>query len=377
MPKLKRVRTEYLGVYYVMGRSKVRYGEAERIYYIRYRKNGKEFEEKVGRQFQDAMTPRKAAGIRCECLEAKRLPRKEIRKQQASNMQPEKRLQSKVIEKENGRERLLKEKWVLFTKAATESFSLFDKNLRLVELNDATLELFHPGKTKEDVIGTNIFEIASPESKTQAEWCMEVLKTEKPRVWDDFMAPSRFGEHRHFNIKVFKVADELGIIMTDITDRKQFERRLKNREKELEAKTKTLEEVNTALKVLLKKRGQDKSDLEEKVLFSVKELATPYLEELRNTVLTPRQKTLLDIAESSLEDIISPFAERISAKISSLTPMELKVANLVKQGRTTKEIAELLYLSPKTIDCHRENIRKKIGIKNTRINLRTHLLSNT
>jgi PAS domain S-box-containing protein len=375
MPRMKRIKTKYRGVHYIMEESLM--GEPERVYYIRYRRDNREFEEKVGRQFQDEMTPLKAAEIRAECIEGKRLPRKEMRKQQESNMQSEKKLQSKVIEKENGQERLLKEKWVLFTKAATECFSLFDKNMRLVELNDATLELFHPGKTKEDIIGTNIFDITSPESRAQAEWCLEVLKTEKPRVWDDFVAPSSFGEHRHFNIKVFKVADELGIIMTDITDRKRFERRLKNREKELEAKTMTLEEVNTALKVLLKKRERDKSDLEEKVLFSVKELATPYLEELRNTVLTHRQKTLLDIAKSNLEDIISPFAERISSKISILTPMELKVANLVKHGRTTKEIAELLYLSPKTIDCHRENIRKKIGIKNTRINLRTHLLSNT
>ena len=147
MPTKKRHRTKYSGVYYTEGRS-TEIRKTERIYYIIYRKDGKQIEEKVGRQFKDAMTPKKAAEIRSECLEGKRLPRKEIRKQQESKIQSEEKLQSKVIEKENGHETLFKEKWVLFMKAATESFSLFDKNLSLVELNDATLELFLPGKTK-------------------------------------------------------------------------------------------------------------------------------------------------------------------------------------------------------------------------------------
>jgi PAS domain S-box-containing protein len=271
---------------------------------------------------------------------------------------------------------MIEEKWILFMKSATDGFTLFDKELNLVELNDMTLELFLPGKTKEGVMGKNLFEI-SPESKRQGvyERCMEVIRDGKPLVIEDVVAPLRFGEDLHFNVKAFKVGDGMGIIMTDITKRNQFERELKKREKELVAKTDALEDLNTALKVLLKRRDQDKSELEDKVLLSAKELVSPYLEELRNTGLSIRQETLLGIALSNLDDIVSPFAGRLSAKILSLTPMELKVANLVKHGKTTKEIAELLYLSPKTIDCHRENIRKKIGIKNTKINLRTHLTS--
>jgi len=58
-----------------------------------------------------------------------------------------------------------------------------------------------------------------------------------------------------------------------------------------------------------------------------------------------------------------------------LTPAEIQISNLIKQGKTTKEIADLLNLSDRTIETHRKNIRRKIGIRNKSENLRTHLLN--
>ena len=55
--------------------------------------------------------------------------------------------------------------------------------------------------------------------------------------------------------------------------------------------------------------------------------------------------------------------------------MEIRVANLVKEGQTNKETAEILCLSKNTIMFHRYNIRCKLGLKNKKINLRSHLLS--
>jgi PAS domain S-box-containing protein len=164
-------------------------------------------------------------------------------------------------------------------------------------------------------------------------------------------------------------------IATDITQRRQTEETLKAREKELKIKTNNLEEVNTALKVLLKRREKDKIELEEKVLLNVNELVEPYLVKLADSGLNQHQETYASIMESNLKDIISPFMHNLSSKYLNLTPSEIQVANLIKQGRSTKEIAKLLNLSARTIKFHRENIRKKIGIKNSKANLRTHLIS--
>jgi DNA-binding CsgD family transcriptional regulator len=161
----------------------------------------------------------------------------------------------------------------------------------------------------------------------------------------------------------------------DITKRKREERARQEREAELEIKSKNLEEANTALKVLLKRRDEDKRELEEKVLFNVKELIHPFIEKLKASSLDASQTAYVNILESNLDDIIAPFSRRLSSGYLGLTPTEIQVANLVRQGRTTKEIAALLNLSKETIDSHRKNIRKKIGIKNKKANLRTHLMA--
>jgi PAS domain S-box-containing protein len=164
-------------------------------------------------------------------------------------------------------------------------------------------------------------------------------------------------------------------IARDITRRKRAEDELKKRERELEAKSRNLEEVNIALKVLLKRREEDKTELEEKVLLNIEELVEPYLDKLKKTSLDINQKAYINIIEAHLNDIISPFQRNLSSKYPHLTPREIQIANLIREGKTTKEIADVLNSSPGAIDFHRNNIRNKLGLKNKNANLRSYLLS--
>jgi DNA-binding CsgD family transcriptional regulator len=163
-------------------------------------------------------------------------------------------------------------------------------------------------------------------------------------------------------------------VFRDITHRKKAEQALRQRDAELDLKNKSLEEMNTALRVLLKRRDEDKTEIEEKVLLNVRDLVIPYIEKLKNGGLDAREKFLVNILESNLKDVLSPFLRRLSSKHLKLTPTEIKISNLVRQGKTTKEIADFLNLSGKTIDSHRRNIRRKLGIRNKKETLRTHLL---
>ncbi|HOS97048.1 MAG TPA: PAS domain S-box protein [Deltaproteobacteria bacterium] len=161
----------------------------------------------------------------------------------------------------------------------------------------------------------------------------------------------------------------------EIEERKQAELSLLQKEDELRLQSMHLEETNTALKVLLKRGEQDKNDLEEKVLSNIRELALPYVEKLKATTLDEKQKTFLEILEANLTDIISPFLKKLSSQYLNLTPTEIQVANLIREGKATKEIAEILNISERAIEFHRNNIRDKLGLKKSKTNLRSYLLT--
>ena len=158
-------------------------------------------------------------------------------------------------------------------------------------------------------------------------------------------------------------------------ERKRVERALLERERQLERKNRDLEELNAALRVLLKQREEDKAELEERLLVNFRELVGPLLDRLKASDLTPRQQELLQIVETQMNDILSPFLRAVSTSFFKLTPTEVQIANMVKHGRSTKEIANLMNLSARTVEVNRNNIRKKIGIANKKVNLRTYLLS--
>lgn len=358
MPRKRRIKTPYAGVYYIEGPPN-NSGKIERTYYIRYRANGKLREEKAGRQFQDDMTPEKAAKIRADKITGK------------SNHI----IVSSHFNKEKTESSLLQEKWILFMEASTESFILYDSQINVIEINQATLDLYPPGTKKTDVVGKHLLEIL-PELETMGEYekYVEVLKSGNPIYAEGVPPPPLFAD-RHLNYKAFKVGDGLGMIIRDVTDYKRKEQDLKKKKIELESKTKNLEEANTALKVLLKSRAADKKDMENKVLANVKELIEPYLIKIKGTTLDESQRIYLGLIESSLNDIISPFVHEVSSKFLGLTHTEIEVANLIKHGKATKEIADLMCLSINTIQSYRKSIRKKLGINNKKVNLRTYLSS--
>jgi DNA-binding CsgD family transcriptional regulator len=161
----------------------------------------------------------------------------------------------------------------------------------------------------------------------------------------------------------------------EITELKLTEEELRKSREAIEEQKQSLEEANIALKVLLKQREDDKLELEKKVLSNVKELVLPYVEKLKNSRLRPKDKTLAEIIETHLNDIISPLLQKFSHAKILLTPQEMQVASLVKDGRTSKEIAGILNVSEATVNFHRKNLRNKFGIKGKQANLRSYLMS--
>lgn len=166
-------------------------------------------------------------------------------------------------------------------------------------------------------------------------------------------------------------------IATDITDLKQSELEQKKTNKYLEnlvrKRTNDLQEMNSALKILIKSGKNDKLEVEEKILKNYKLRILPIIDKLKNSLTQTAHQDLIKMLDSELDDIISPFSRRLSQPLLGLTPAEIGVAALIRYGKTNKEISEFLNRSIHTISRHRENIRKKLNLKNKKINLRSYL----
>jgi PAS domain S-box-containing protein len=275
------------------------------------------------------------------------------------------------------------EKFRTIFENARDMIAFVDLEGKIVEINPIVEKLF--GVRREDAIGKYFYEIENLSPET----LQESLESFKDAAEGD--PPTRIeGKAFHrdgsvvfieVTIRLRKKGSAIGYfcVIRDITKRKLAEESLERHRDRLEElvkeRTANLEEANTALRVLLRQKDEHKAELEERVIANVNELILPNLEKLKTVRMGDHDKKVLDIVENNLRDIISSFGQKLSSKYFNLTTTELRIANLIKYGNTTKEIAKLSHLSPRTIEFHRNNIRKKIGINNKRVNLKSYLLS--
>jgi PAS domain S-box-containing protein len=163
-----------------------------------------------------------------------------------------------------------------------------------------------------------------------------------------------------------KVLEQANVKLEDMVEEKR---------KELDEKAERLDELNAALKVLINAREDYKRELEENIVSNFKQLITPHLDVLKKSQLNANQIHYFGILENYMDEIISPFARDLSSRTFNLTPQEVKVAGLIKDHKTTKEIARLLHISQSAVIFHRHNIRKKLDLVDKKVNLESYLRS--
>lgn len=141
----------------------------------------------------------------------------------------------------------------------------------------------------------------------------------------------------------------------------------------LEGQEAELRDAAGTVRVLLNQRSADRAEFESEVLENVRRTVQPYLQKLKGSRLSPGQAQWVEALETNLERLVSPFIKSLTSSYLNLTPVELQVADLIRQGRSTKRIAAMLNLSPNTVMTHRHHLREKLGLTQSAVNLRTYL----
>jgi len=262
--------------------------------------------------------------------------------------------------------RASEERYRTFIDSTTDGVFLKDQQLRYVIVNKMIRRFFN--KNENEIVGKTDLEFRPGKDAEQSRQAdVKSLKSSSIVISEEEIG-NKIYEIRRFAVNLGEKTKGVGGFIRDITARKKTE-------EELKTKSLNLEEVNAALRVLLKQRDQDKNEMEDKILSNVKKLVLPYIERLKEKRLDDENKTYLNIIETNLKNIISPFVQKMSSTYSQFTPTEIRVANLIRDGKTIKEIAGISGVSENAINHHRQNIRNKLGLNKQKANLRTYLMS--
>jgi len=254
-----------------------------------------------------------------------------------------------------------------------ESIGVFDLDGKLLYANASAFKMFGYEQVPE-VHGKDITEFCIPEQRRRKLDQVKLVLENDVILRDEYVGLRKDGttfESVEMDVLVRDKSGTARFILSyarDITE-------LKRAEQKARIKAKELEEANAALKVLLKQIQEGKSDIEQRILSNIRELVLPYVDNLRHAKLSTHQAAIMDVIEANLKEISSTFLQHLKLNYYDLTPREIEVANLVREGRSIKEIAALLRVTIRTVESHRKSLREKMGLKNRKTNLRTHLLS--
>ncbi len=268
----------------------------------------------------------------------------------------------------------------------TAGFALFNEDFVLLKCNRTYADFIrrHTPYTAEKAVGMRHFDYKPGCEKFSGPWFRYVRDSGRGETCYDFelgiLNDGRYAMS-HWDVHLCPVTDQTGrlagtvMYCLDVTGRKAIKRDLVKQGASLADSRPSVEEMNTAVRVLLALREEDRWQLEQQLLTNLQQTICPWIDRLKRTRMDVDQKICVELIESNLANITSSLAGSFSPGISKLTAREMEVVQLLKLGKTSKEIASLLGVCKECVDFHRNNLRKKLGLNKQKVNLRTHLCS--
>jgi DNA-binding NarL/FixJ family response regulator/PAS domain-containing protein len=244
------------------------------------------------------------------------------------------------------------------------------------EVNDAGARIYGLNKGAE-VIGCRLKKFMDPSNSENIKWVTEFVRNR-------FFIKNLISYEKDTNGKIHTCINNMapGIqdnqvhsiwgASMDVSEHREALQALDQSQKELIEKTKALEEKNTALRELIASIELDKKDYKDRITANIERVLLPSLDRIQ---LKSNSADYIEQHRQALEDLTSSFGLRVADVKLKLTSREIEVCNLVKNGLSSKEIANMLKIAVHTVEKHRRTARSKLGLANKGINLRTYLKS--
>jgi PAS domain S-box-containing protein len=253
------------------------------------------------------------------------------------------------------------------------AITIMDTDLTILLHNQAAEKLYDCTCGDDKVVGNNA--VVLYKNENNLDQFLKAVTTAGNKGRCEFVMEQQVnGLARYLATTVFCIRNGdtqrtgLGLISRDITEQKRavFE---------LEQKKKEAEDANIALKVMLDQHVRTKASVEEQIAIKLQELVNPYLALIRQSSLTEKQAEILQIISAHIDSITQQFSPQAREIMLKLSPRESVIIDLVRLGKTSKEIAEILHIGVRTVETYRNNLRKKLGINKKKISLRTYLIT--
>jgi len=230
------------------------------------------------------------------------------------------------------------------------------------------------GKKREELIGQSILSYLTEEDQKKILEYIKNVVPEHPVATSIQTIEKSNGEkywQQWFRRAIYDDTGKLVEIQSvgrDITELKRTEEALRASEATLLEQKAALEQKNVALREILMQIELEKQQVKDDVIANVEDVFLPVLEKLRISSLNPETK-YIDLIERGLKGLTSSFGRKITQSSLKLTRREIDICNMIKNGFSSKEIAEFLHISLYTVGRHRHNIRRKMNITNKKTNL--------
>ncbi len=252
------------------------------------------------------------------------------------------------------------------------AISIMDPDLTILIHNHAASALYK--NPAANLIGLNAAALYT-NSENLSQFQKGITLADTDGRYECIMKQLTEGVPRYLNTTIFCIRDQenhksgYGVIFQDITEQRKalFE---------LEQKKKEAEDANIALTVMLDQHTRTKEGIEEQISVKLQELVNPYLDLLRQSANSDQQTETIRIITAHINAITHQFSPQARKIMLKLSPRETMIADLVRQGKTSKDISEILHIGLRTVETYRNNLRKKIGLNKKKISLRTYLISN-